>query len=136
MQRRVEQADGDRQAVHGLEDLHEVGLLGHPQRLEGRLLLGRRVGQDHPADDGQPVLGQEHVLGPAQADPLGPEAAGVGGVGPVVGVGPHPEVAGPDLVGPAEDGVELRAASRPGSPATWPSTTVPLVPSTEIQSPS
>ncbi len=65
------------------------------------------VGEDHPPHDGQAVLGDEHVLGPAQTDPLGPEGAGVGGVRPVVGVGPHGQMPGPDLVGPTEDDVEL-----------------------------
>ena len=36
VQRRVEQADGDRQAVHGVEDLEEVGLLGGPQLARAR----------------------------------------------------------------------------------------------------
>ena len=42
VQRRVEQAHGDRQPVHGLEDRHEVLLLGLPQLLEGGGLLCRR----------------------------------------------------------------------------------------------
>ena len=46
-------------------------------------------GQDHAPHDGQAVLAEEHVLGAAQADALGAELAGVGGVGAVVGVGPH-----------------------------------------------
>ena len=78
---------------------------------------------------GQPVLGQEHVLGPAQPDPLGPEAAGVGRVGTVVGVGPHGQRALADLVGPAEDDVELRRAARPRSSSASPSTTRPVLPS-------
>ena len=107
VQRRIEEPDGDGQSVHGLEDLVEVGLLGDSQRLEGTLLLGGSVGQDHAAHDREPVFGQEHVLGPAQADALGPVLAGIGGIGPVVGVGPDAEVAGTDVVGPTQDGVEL-----------------------------
>ena len=61
----------------------------------------RRLGEDHPAHDRQAVLAEEHVLGAAQADALGAELAGVGGVGTVVGVGPHGELALADLVGPA-----------------------------------
>ncbi len=105
---RVEQPDGHGQPVHRLEDLHEIEALGHPQGLERRLLLDRGRGQDHLAHDGQTVLGEEHVLGPAQPDPFGAVQAGVGGVGPVVRIGPDPEVPGPDLVGPAQDGLELR----------------------------
>ena len=47
------------------------------------------------------------MLGAAQADPLGPEAAGVGRVGTGVGVGPHLELALADLVGPSQHGGEL-----------------------------
>ena len=47
------------------------------------------------------------MLGAAQADPLGTVTAGVGRVGSGVGVGPHPEVAGPDPIGPSEDRLEL-----------------------------
>ena len=65
------------------------------------------LGEDHAPHDRQPVLAEEHVLGAAQADALGAELAGVGGVGAVVGVGPHGELALADLVGPAEDDVEL-----------------------------
>ena len=64
-------------------------------------------GEDHPPHDRQPVLAEEHVLGPAQPDALGAELAGVLGVGTVVGVGPHRELALADLVGPVEHDVEL-----------------------------
>ena len=74
--------------------------------LERLGLVGRRVGQDHAADDGQAVLAQEHVLGAAQADPLGAEVAGVGGVVAGVGVGPHGQLALADGVGPRQHGVE------------------------------
>ena len=108
VQRRVEQAHRHRQPVHRLEDLDEVGALGDAQLLEGGVLGRGVLGEDHPAHDGQAVLGDEHVLGPAQADALGPHAPAVGGVGAVVGVGPHLEVALADDVGPAEERLELR----------------------------
>ena len=136
VQRRVEQADGDRQAVHGLEDLDEVGLLRHAQLLEGGLLLLGRVGQDHAAHDRQAVLAEEHVLGAAQADALGAELAGVGRVGTVVGVGPHAELALADLVGPPEDDVELGRRLGLRTARRSPSTTSPVVPSIEMTSPS
>ena len=105
---RVEQSDGHGQPVHGLEDLHEVEALGHPQGLEGGLFPHRVRCHDHLAHDGQAVVGEEHVLGPAQADPFGAVCARVGGVGAVVGIGPDPELPGADLVGPAQDDRELR----------------------------
>ena len=135
MQRRVEEAHRDGQAVHGVEDLEEVGLLGRPQLLErGRLLL-RGVGEDHRPHDRQAVLAEEHVLGAAQADALGAEVAGDLGVLAGVGVGPHGELALPDAVGPAEDDVELGGGSASAS-AMAPSTTSPVVPSREMVSPS
>ena len=78
-----------------------------PQLVERLLLLGRGVGEDHLAHHRQAVGGEEHVLGAAQADALGAELAGVGGVLAGVGVGAHAELALADLVGPLEDGVEL-----------------------------
>src|SRR5204863_7239793 len=64
----------------------------------------------HLAHHWQPVLTKEHVLGTAQADAFGTELAGLLGVVPRVGVGPHRELALANLVGPAEDGVELLGA--------------------------
>ena len=107
MQRRVEQAHRDRQPVHRLEDLDEVGLLDVEQLLERGGLLLRRGGEDHAAHDRQAVVGEEHVLGAAQPDALGAEVAGVGGVLAVVGVGADAELALADVVGPAEDRGEL-----------------------------
>ncbi len=107
MEGRVEQAHGDGQAVHGLEDLDEVLPLHPAQLLEGVVLLLGAVGQDHAAHHRQAVLAQEHVLGAAEADPLGAEPAGVGRVLAVVGVGPHAQVPLADLVGPRQERLEL-----------------------------
>ena len=46
---------------------------------EGGLAPGLVVGQDHLAHGDDPLLAEEHVLGAAQADPLGAELAGLGG---------------------------------------------------------
>ena len=105
VERRVEQADGDREARHRLEDPLEVGLLDREEPVE-RGAAGTLVArEDHLLDDGQPVRRHEHVLRPAEADPLGAELAGLGGVLRRVGVRPHAEPA--DRVGPAEDGLEV-----------------------------
>ena len=74
VQRRVEQADGDGQAVHRLEDALEVGALELLELVERGLLLGGVVGEDEPLHERQPVA-EEHVLGAAQADALGAELA-------------------------------------------------------------
>ena len=71
MQRRVEQADRHRQARHRLEDPLEVAPAGCGSSFVERraaLVLARR--EDHLPHERQPVLGHEHVLGPAEADAL------------------------------------------------------------------
>ncbi len=55
-------------------------------------LLGLVLGDDQVLDQ-LAALAEEHVLGPAQADALGAEPAGAGGVLGGVGVGAHPEPA-------------------------------------------
>ena len=80
MQRRVEQADRDREPRHGLEDAFEVGLLVRKKLLERGATLLLAAGHDHLAHDGQPVVGHEHVLGVTETDALRAELAGLGGV--------------------------------------------------------
>ncbi len=76
MQRRVEQADGDRQPLHLAEEAEEVPLL-HRQDLGQSALAAFEVfGEDHLAHRHDPLPFEEHVLGAAQADPLGAELAG------------------------------------------------------------
>ena len=106
MQRRVEQSHRDGQTVHRSEDGEEVLALDDAEFLERVGLFGRRLGQDHPAHHRQSVLAQEHVLGAAQPDALGPERARVGGVVAGVRVGTHLEVSLTDVVGPREHGGE------------------------------
>ncbi len=98
VQRRVEQADGHRQAGHGPEDAVEVLALEGQQLGQVLLALGGVLGHDHVAHMRQTVLLHEHVLGAAEADALGPELAGLPGVLGRVGVGAHAQAA--DLVGP------------------------------------
>ena len=93
MERRVEQPDRHRQAVHRLEDLGEVLALERQQRGEGRLHAGLVLGHDELLDQ-LASLAEEHVLGAAQADALGAEPPGAGGVLGGVGVGAHPQPAG------------------------------------------
>ena len=104
MQRGVEQADRDREPGHRLEEALEVGLLEREQLVE-RLAPARLVGgHDHPLHLRLAVGRHEHVLCPAEADPLGAEPARALGVLRGVGVGPHAQCA--QLVGPAEHRLE------------------------------
>ena len=82
-----------------------------------RLELGQRglaaglvVGEDHLPHGDDPLVAEEHVLGAAQADPLGAELAGLGGVLGRVGVGADLERA--DLVGPVHQRGEVAGDRR------------------------
>jgi len=65
VQRRVDEADGHRQPVHGAEQAVEVLPLERQQQLQALGLLRRVLGEDHPLHDGQPLGLEEHVLGAA-----------------------------------------------------------------------
>ena len=105
MQRRVEQADRDRQPGHRLEQALEVLGLQREQLGERGAAVLAVLGHDHRLHLRLAVGGHEHVLGPAQADPLGAELARLARVLGRVGVGAHAEPA--VRVRPAEDAVEV-----------------------------
>ena len=105
MQRRVEQPDRDREPGHRLEDPLEVALLQRQQPFERAAALLLAAGEDHLPHDRQPALGHEHVLGAAEADPLGSELARLRRVLGRVRVGAHAEPA--ELVRPGEDRLEV-----------------------------
>ena len=73
VQRRIDSAHGNRQAVHSLENAHEIGALHRKQLLERRPAILLVVGQDHGLHQRDAVLGEEHVLGAAEADAFGAE---------------------------------------------------------------
>ena len=87
VQWRVEEPDGDRQAVHRREDRGEVGLLHDVELVQDVALVGRVVAEDQPSDQPKAMLGEEHVLGSAEPDALGAEVSGVACVVGGVGVG-------------------------------------------------
>ena len=101
VQRRIEQADGDRQRLHGLEQAGKVGALHGQQLLEGVAAVLLVVGQDHGAHVLDAVFGKEHVLGAAEADAFGAEQASLLGVARDVGVGADLEPA--DRIDPAHE---------------------------------
>ena len=105
VQRPVEQADRHRQPGHRLEDPLEVGLLDRQQPLERRASAVLVAGEDHLPHQPQPLRLGEHVLGPAEADPLGAELARLGRVLGRVGVRAHTQSADP--VRPLEDRGEV-----------------------------
>ena len=127
VQRRVDEADDDRQAGHRREDALEVALLellelghGGVELGDGLLLLGGeglaggRLGlraggdvghEDRAAHDLEARALAEHVLGAAQADALGAVGARLSGFLGLVGVGPDLQPA--DLVGHRQDGLKV-----------------------------
>ena len=143
VQRRIEQADGHRQAAHDLEQLDEIGALHRQQfrqRGAARFLV---LGQDHLAHGADAVLVEEHVLGAAQPDAFGAEFDRGAGVGRRVGIGAHFQLAhrigpfhqrgefagqrrllhrhaaGEHLAGRAVDGERCRPSSASCRPPSW-----------------
>ena len=87
MQRRVEQPDRDRQALHRPEDALEVGPLQGQQLLE-RLAAGiDGLRQDHLPHRQDPLALEEHMFGPAQPDPFARQISRPLGVFGRVGIG-------------------------------------------------
>eukprot|EP00955_Chlamydomonas_euryale_P078191 363104-Chlamydomonas_euryale.AAC.1 len=92
VQRWVQQADGDRQAVHGVEDALEVFTLVLLQLLEGvGLGWGVQLHRRNHAPHGRDALrrAEEHVLRACQANALGAVGTRHLCVLGRVGVGPH-----------------------------------------------
>ena len=91
-----------RESVHGLEQAGEIGAL-HGQQLRQRLAAGLLVlRQDHGLHVRDAILGEEHVLGAAQADAFGAELARGLGIARNIGIGAHAEAAA-ELVRPAHE---------------------------------
>ena len=88
MQRRIDQADGHRKAVHGLKDPDEVLALKRQERVQcsASILVG--VGEDEPLDV-RLALAEEHVLGAQESDALSAHVTGPGRVLRRVGIRPH-----------------------------------------------
>ena len=70
MQRRIEQADTDWLAFHDPEKLREIIALHGEQTGKDGSAPFARFGKDHLPHDDKPRRIKEHMLGPAEADPL------------------------------------------------------------------
>ena len=132
MQRRVEQADRDRQAGHDLEQIGEVLPLHRQQLGERGAPAFFGLGEDHLAHRDDALALEEHVLGAAQADAFGAEAARGARVERRLGVGAHLHAAHP--VGPC-----ISVANSPVisglTIGTAPTSTWPVAPSMVMTSP-
>ncbi len=117
VQRRIEGADGDREAVHRAEDADKIVALIGQQFAQRRAAVLLVVRQDHRAHVRQTVFGEEHVLGAAQSDAFGAEGPRLQSIAGNVGIGANTHAAeglGPShqlqqfgIVGPRGHGVEL-----------------------------
>ena len=76
VERRIQEADGDRLPLHDLEEVVEVGPLHREEDLQRLAPLLFRVGDDHLPELHDPLLVEEHVLRAAEADPLRLEVLG------------------------------------------------------------
>ena len=110
MQRRIEQPDRHRQALHDLEQLDEIRPL-HRQQLGKRGAAGLLVlGENHLAHGADPGFLEEHVLGAAQPDALAAEFDGGARIVGGVGVDADAELA--ERIGPAHQRAEFAGHRR------------------------
>ena len=107
VQRGIQEADGDREAFHGLVEGLEVALLHGLQNRQRLDALLDGVGADHAADGGDAVGIKEHVLGAAQADAFRAQRARLLGVAGGIRVGADAQTA--VLVGPLHHAAEFAA---------------------------
>ena len=135
VQRRVDQPDGDRQPVHRLEEPAKSARCSGSSSSRASRRSGSSRARIMRLHHRQPLGLEEHVLGAAQADALGPERARALGVragsrrwpGRPAGGTRRPSRAASISQGPRVGGASCRAAR---------AKTSPVVPSTDTQSPS
>ena len=149
MERRVDETDRDRQAVHLAQDLGEVLALQRQQLGQCRLPGGFVGGKDQPLDQLAPRA-EEHVLGPAQARPRRRRTDGRARRPPRYRRWPAPPCGVPGRRGPSRRPPPPQGRRSPPQPTvpsrcrstgesvtgTAPRNTSPVVPSIETTSPS
>ena len=110
MQRRIEQADRDRQASHDLEQFDEIRALHRQQLRKRRPAALFIVGENHLAHRDDTLAFEEHVLGPTEADAFRPELHGGACIQRRFGIGADLQAAG--LVSPEHEIGELTGEFR------------------------
>src|SRR5689334_4812676 len=91
MQRRIEQADGHREAFHLAIESDEVLLLQWQQLREISLSLFPGARQNHLLHDRNAVFREEHMLRTAETDAFRAEPSGDLGLIRDIGIGPDME---------------------------------------------
>ena len=92
VQRRVEQTDVHRQAVHSVQDTFEVGFLVRQQLSQRFLATLAVLGENHLTHRKNLLVVEEHVLGTGQTDTLSAELTSYASVVRSVGVGTNLEM--------------------------------------------
>ena len=93
MQRRIQQTDCNRFAVHRSKDPFKVGSLVRQQFQDRSVTVFVRFGQNESSYVGDAITFEEHVLGSAKSDSLSPERQSSFGVFGRVGVGANIDLA-------------------------------------------
>ena len=105
VERRIEEADGDRHTFEGFVELLEVFLLHGKDLLESFFTLFLGGGADHLAEGVDAAFGEEHVLGTAEADAFCAKLTGLTGIFRSIGIGT--DLHGSEVVRPAHEGLEV-----------------------------
>ena len=110
MERRIKQADGDRQARHDFKELDEILAL-HGKDFIQRFAAGfHGFGENHLAHGADAFGTEEHVFGAAEADAFGAEIAGGAGFVGRFGIGADFHAA--RGIGPFQNGGEVAGEHR------------------------
>ena len=110
VQRGIQEADGNRIALHGLIDTLKVFLLHRLELVQSCDTLFFGVCADHLTEGSDAVSIEEHMLGTGQADAVSTQLNCLGSVTRVVGVGTDFQAA--ILVSPAHDTAKLTGDGR------------------------
>ena len=110
VQRRIEQADRDREALHRAEDRLEVRALHRKQTGERTLAPGPSCATIISRIAVRSIAVEEHVFGPAEADALRAEITAAVRVGRGIGVDAHAKL--PNSIGPLHQSQEVAAQLR------------------------
>ena len=94
VQRRIQQAHGYRQSLHGFENAFKITPLDREQLVKSLTASGFIIGQNHFAHGLDPVAFKEHVLSTAESNTHSSEGTGNAGIMRGVGIGPdlHPGI--------------------------------------------
>src|ERR1041385_4871029 len=101
VQRRIKQADNDRQAFHCPQDAVEVVMLEEQElRYFALFFFTTRFSEDHRLNNRQTIFLEKHVLGAAQANTACTIFTGAASVGGVIRVGVDVQLT--ELIGPTQ----------------------------------